>query len=476
MLDKIRKTIKKFDMLKKGDAVVVCVSGGVDSVVLLHALTGLAAEYKLSIIAAHLNHCLRYKESDRDEAFVKGIAEKLGVKFIGKRVDVRSFFKKGDSLQDAARKMRYEFFEEAAKKHKADKIATGHNLDDQAETMVMRFLTGAGLRGLCGIPPIRGKYIRPLIDITRQEIEKYAADKKLKFVKDSSNQSAKYLRNRIRLKLMPALIGYNPAIKNDMARLSRILGRDEDYLEDKAQDAYKNVVMKRDKNVVSLSLNKLARLHDAIKARIFFMATEELLGSPKGFYSYHAEDFLMLLLSSRSPNASINLPHSLAVYKEYDVVTIERGQKSGVRSQKKDVSFEQELKINGKTAVISDCGLMIADFTTKMQLRRGGRPYAPTPSSSVAYFDYDKVVGKAHPTIPLIARNFRPGDKFAPLGMKGRKKVKELFQENKVAKRKRGLIPIVVSGDEIIWVVGIRQAGYGKVEPETKKILKIEMC
>jgi len=489
MLGKIRKTIKKFDMLKKGDAVVVCVSGGVDSVVLLHALAGLAAEYKLFIIAAHLNHCLRGKESDRDEAFVKGLAEKLGVKFIGKRVDVRSFLKKGDSLQDVARKVRYEFFEEIAKRHKADKIATGHNLDDQAETMVMRFLTGAGLRGLCGIPPARRKYIRPLIDITRQDIEKYAEGKRLKFVKDSSNQSAKYLRNRIRLKLMPALMGYNPAIKNDMARLSRILARDEDYLEDNAQAAYENVVMKKDKNAVSLSLNKLRKLHDAIKVRIFFMAAEELCGSAKGFYSYHAEDFLMLLLSGRSPNASITLPHSMAVYREYDVVTIEKRQeargKPAPASSKQggqEVLFEKALKINGKTAVIADNGFKIAEFNAEIQVRKGALPLPPPEGErrgislwrgikvGVAYFDYDKL------QLPLIVRNFMPGDKFAPFGMKGRKKVKELFQEKKIAKRKRCLIPIVVSGDAIIWVAGIRQAGYGKIEPETKKILKIEMC
>ncbi|HLA50625.1 MAG TPA: tRNA lysidine(34) synthetase TilS, partial [Thermodesulfobacteriota bacterium] len=297
MLDKIKKTIKELSMLVSGDRIVVAVSGGIDSVVLLHALIELAAEYRLFIIVAHLNHCLRGRESDRDEVFVKRLAEKLCVKFVCKRMDVRLLLKRGDSLQDIAREARYSFFDMVAKRYKADRIATGHNMDDQAETVLMKFLKGAGLGGLCGIPKVNGKYIRPLIEITRKEIEGYAEGCRIKFVKDSSNKSAKYLRNRIRLKLIPILEEYNPSLKSDLARLSRILERDEVYLKNKAGDAYKSIVMRRDKDVVSLYLKKVRRLHDAIKVRVFFTAVEELLGSPKGFYSYHVEDFLRLLRS-----------------------------------------------------------------------------------------------------------------------------------------------------------------------------------
>src|SRR3990167_1819674 len=257
MLDKIKKTIKELSMLVSGDRIVVAVSGGIDSVVLLHALTGLAAEYRLFIIVAHLNHCLRGGESDRDEVFVKRFAEKLGVTCVCERMDIRLLFKKGDSLQDIAREARYSFFDRIAKRYKADRIATGHNMDDQAETVLMKFLKGAGLGGLCGIPKVKGKYIRPLIEITRKEIEEYAEGCRLKFVKDSSNKSAKYLRNRIRLKLMPILEEYNPSLKKDLARLSRILERDDVYLKDKAGGAYKSIVVRRDKDVVSLYLKKL---------------------------------------------------------------------------------------------------------------------------------------------------------------------------------------------------------------------------
>lgn len=477
MLDKVRNTVKRFGMLNSGDTVVIGVSGGVDSVVLLHILASLSEEYKLSIIAAHLNHGLRGKESDRDEAFVKKLANKLGIKFTHKRVDINALLKKGDSLQDIAREVRYAFFEDVAKRSKADRIATGHNLDDQAETMIIRFLRGAGLNGLSGILPKRGKYIRPLLDVSRKEIEEYADNNRLRFVRDSSNKSTKYLRNHIRLKLMPALEHYNPRLKNDMARLAHIIAKDEEYLEDKAKDAYKKCVKDQDKSTVVFYLKKLTGLHDAIKARIFFMVVEKLLGSSKGFYSYHVQDFLKLL-NDNAPNISINLPHNLTLYKEYDVVTIERSQKTKVSPRvllvgrqrrclrKVDISFEQALKINGKTAVIADSGFRITEFRTELLTTFNFQP--PTPSN-VAYFDYDKL------KMPLIVRNFRPGDRMAPFGMRGHKKVKEFFQEKKITRRRRGLIPIVVSGDEIIWVAGIRQAEHGKIGFTTRKILKLAM-
>jgi tRNA(Ile)-lysidine synthase len=473
-LDKIKKTIKEFRMLDREDRIVVAVSGGIDSIVLLHALTELAAEYRLFIIVAHLNHCLRGRESDRDEVFVKRLAENLGVKYVGKRIDVRLLLKKGDSLQDIAREARYSFFDRVAKRYKADRIATGHNMDDQAETVLMKFMKGTGLGGLCGIPKVKGKYIRPLINLTRIEIEEYAERCRLQFVKDSSNKSSKYLRNSIRLKLIPILEEYNPSLKKDLARLSRILERDDLYLKDKAEGAYKTIVVRRDRYVVSMYLKRLRRLHGSLKARIFFMAVEELLGSSKGFYSYHVEDFLGLLCSD-APNLSINLPGRLMVYKEYDTISIEKRQKAGNRRLKKvqQIFFEKILRINGKTSVVADNGFKLAEFKTKTlnnkpALSETGR-ISHTVDQNIAIFDYDKL------KFPINIRNFRPGDRFAPLGMDGHKKVKRLFQEKKISRRRRGLMPILVSGDEIIWVAGIRQADYGKIDANTKRVLKIDV-
>lgn len=476
MLDKIKKTIRRFNMINTGETIIVCISGGVDSVVLLYILMELAGEYKFSIIACHLNHCLRGKESDRDEVYVKGLAKKLGIKIVCKKINVLSFYKKGDSLQDIARNVRYVFFEDVVKRYQADKIATGHNEDDQAETVITRFIRGAGLNGLSGIPPVRDKYIRPLIDVSRKEIEEYAVNKGLRFVQDSSNNNTKYLRNRIRLELIPALEEYNPAIKNDMARLSCILARDENYIKEAAMDEYKDVVLKQEKNAISLCVKKLSALHDAIKVRIFFMVLDKILGSSKGFYSTHIEDF-MGILSSSAPNLCIDLPHNLTLYKEYDIVRIEQGEKGQEgtgRKKKEDSFFEKKLKINGKTDIIASSGIHIAEFRSEIINRKSKILFnkGRGKNDGIAYFDYDKL------KLPLISRNVKPGDRFVPFGMKGHKKVKELFQEKKIAKRRRGLTPIIVSGNEIIWVAGIRQAEYGRIASDTKTVLsiEIEMC
>lgn len=469
MLDKIRRTIKKYRMIDKGDTIVVCVSGGIDSVVLLHILTELREEYKLSIIAAHINHCLRGKESDRDEEFVRKLSHNFNVKFVGKRVDTAKFLKRGDSLQDVARQLRYKFFEGIAQRYRADRIATGHNMDDLAETMIMRFLKGTGLNGLSGIPPVRGKYIRPLIDISRQEIEKNASIHGLNFVRDSSNKKIKYLRNRIRLKLMPVLKDYNPKLITDLARLAHILRRDEEYLENKAKEVYTSLIVRRDVNAISLFLKRLKRLGSAIQSRIFFIAIEELLNSSRGFYSYHVEDFLELL-SNKAPNVSIDLPSGLKAYREYDMVTIEKGRASEAkgREKRKSPSFEQRLKINDTTKVVLDSGLQIAQFKAEFKKRDSMLEVRNIKTSNVAYFDSDKLKK------PLVVRSFKNGDRFIPFGMAGHKKIKDLFIEKKIPRRSRRMVPILVSGNEILWVVGVRQAEYGKVETQTKRVLKVE--
>ena len=469
MLDKIRKTIKKYRMIDKDETVVVCVSGGIDSVALLHILTGLREEYKLSIIAAHINHRLRGRESDRDEEFVRQLAHNFNVKFVGKRVDTAKFLKRGDSLQDVARQLRYRFFDEVAQRYNADRIATGHTMDDLAETMIMRFLRGTGLSGLSGIPPVRGKYIRPLIDISRQEIEKYVSIHGLNFVRDSSNKKVKYLRNRIRLKLMPVLKDYNPKLMTDLARLAHILRRDEEYLENKAKEVYTSLIVRRDVNIISLSMKKLKRVGGPIQSRIFFIAVEEMLSSSRGFYSCHVEDFLGLL-SSKAPNVSIDLPNGLKAYREYDVVTIEKGRASGDRGRekRKSLSFEQRLKVNDTTKVVLDSGIQIAQFKAEVKKNDSLLEVRNISTNNVAYFDSDKLKK------PLVVRSFKNGDRFIPFGMAGHKKIKDLFIEKKIPRRSRRMVPILVSGNEILWVVGVRQSEYGKVEAQTKRVLKVE--
>jgi tRNA(Ile)-lysidine synthase len=207
-------TVKKYKMFRRGDTLCVAVSGGGDSTVLLHLLNALKDEFRLTLVVCHLNHNLRGKESERDFQFVKRTARRLGLAYEGKRLK-KSGHREG-SLQEWARVKRYEFLEEAAKKYGARRVALGHSMDDQAETVLMRLIKGSGLKGLTGMDPVRGIFIRPLIGLNRKEIERYAREKDIKYVIDSSNKSKKYLRNRLRLELIPFIEkGYNPNINQE---------------------------------------------------------------------------------------------------------------------------------------------------------------------------------------------------------------------------------------------------------------------
>jgi len=200
--EKILQTIKKFDMLSFNDRVLIGISGGPDSVTLLNVLLSFKKRYNLSVFIAHLDHMLRGKESDEDVNFVKNLAQELCLPCEVKSCNLTEIAQKEHlTLEEAARKYRYKFYSETAKKFKTNKIALGHNADDQVETVLMRFLRGSGLEGLMGIPPVRGKIIRPLIECSREEIEKYCKENKIEYRVDSSNKEVVYFRNKIRLKL-----------------------------------------------------------------------------------------------------------------------------------------------------------------------------------------------------------------------------------------------------------------------------------
>lgn len=485
MLKKVEKTIERFKMLNKGDRVIAAVSGGVDSSVLLDVLLSLSDKYGLEIIAAHLNHGMRGEESKRDFDFVKGIARGKGLKFIGKTINLPEIInKEKGSVQALARRFRYKFLEEAAKRHRADKIATGHTLDDNAETVLMRIIQGTSLRGLRGIPFIRGKFIRPLMEVERKALQIYARQKGIGFVEDSSNKTKKYLRNKLRLQLIPVLKRYNPNIKQELARLAVSAGSTEDYLEKEADKAYKGlkVESESEKLRIVFNLNKVKKLPDAIKTKIFLKAVEELKKDTLNIYSYHLDDILELI-DSKSPQCLINLPDNIIVRREYDklIFTREKGlanskrqwavRRQGTIGKQQGRGYERVLNINGNTN-IKEVGRR---FNTTIIEPSVLSPFSfanigiKPLTDNTAYFDYDNLAA------PLIARNFRAGDRFKPFGMEGTKKVKDLFIEKKIPKDKRTRIPVILSGKDIIWIAGVRRGNTARIEKDTKRILVIEM-
>ncbi|MBI5827492.1 MAG: tRNA lysidine(34) synthetase TilS [Deltaproteobacteria bacterium] len=458
MIKKVRETIRRYRMCDAGETVAVAVSGGVDSVVLLHALMEAAKVLPLKLVVCHLNHNLRGRESERDLAFVRELSKRLGLRFVGARLKAGELSgRKGASLQALARTKRYEFLENSAKRHGAGKIALGHTLDDQAETVVMRLIKGSSLKGPCAIPPVSGPFIRPLIETSREDIEGFAADNGIEYVLDSSNSSDKYLRNDIRHNLMPLLKReYNPNVAATLSRVATALRLDEEYMDASARVGLEKALVSTGRGPVVIDCAALLRLHPALINRAFLIAARSLGSDAEaGFTSVHLDSFRALVSGDR-PNASIDLPGGLRALREYGRVIITASGKKNPRR------FLRTLKVPG-TTVIRDAGYsFIAEVVEKAPRNLEEGPWS-------ACFDYGAVVEAGGVKI----RRMEPGDRMAPMGMKGRKKLKDIFIDAKVPRERRASTPVFVAGREIIWVVGLRRSELFKVGGDTKLVLKI---
>ena len=241
MVDKIKAALAQYSMIQAGDSVIVALSGGADSVALLYAMLELKNELDIKLSACHVNHKLRGDESDSDEAFVRALCENLNVELTIRSIDVRAMQKKHQSIEETARNARYSFFSELVSRSERQYVATAHTASDNTETILLNLIRGTGLKGLCGIPPVRDGIIRPLILCEREEIEKYCGEKKISYVTDSTNLSDLFTRNKIRLSLIPLIKEINPSVDDCFTRMSEILRQDSDFLESLAQNHGYNV-------------------------------------------------------------------------------------------------------------------------------------------------------------------------------------------------------------------------------------------
>jgi tRNA(Ile)-lysidine synthase len=456
LISEVRKTIQKYDMIQPGDRVVVGISGGPDSAALLHALWELRGDFHLSLIAAHLDHRLR-PEGEKEARFVRKLAGKLGVPFCGGRGDVRSCQKeKGLTVQEAAREVRYAFLREIARKNRAAKIALGHTADDQAESMIMRILRGSGTRGLSGIPPVRnGLYIRPLIGVWREEIEAFLEEKRIVPLTDPSNQSQKYLRNRIRHELLPLLQQYNPRIRQVLVQMADLFRGEEEFWETHLSEKLAGAVRSRRKETLVLDVPALLSHPLPIRLRCLRKAIEETQGHLRGISLPHIWA-LNSLLEASDPNRTLKLPRGLTVTRAYQALHLSR-------SREEAVPFEHPVPGPGYVE-IPEIGRAMR-FET--QSRKGRTRFDESPL--VALLDFDDL------EFPLTVRSFQPGDRFQPLGMEGEKKIKDLFIDCKVPALQRKRIPILCRGDRILWVGGVRIDHRARLKPETRRILRAEL-
>ena len=278
--DKVLNTIKRYEQIKSGDTIVVGVSGGPDSICLLNVLKNLQNELKINIVVAHINHMIR-KEADSETEFVQDFCEQRDIKCFVKKADVLQIAKeKKLGTEEAGRKIRYDFFEEVKNIVGGNKIATAHNANDNAETVLMNFLRGSGSTGLKGIEPIRdNKLIRPIIECTRQEIEQYCNEKGLNPKYDKTNQENIYTRNKIRNMLIPYIQeNFNPNIIETITRLADVVSSEDDFIENVSNENYKKLLVIGEKNRIELKLKEFNLLDEVLKNRIILILVDEELG------------------------------------------------------------------------------------------------------------------------------------------------------------------------------------------------------
>ncbi len=457
VIDKIRETIDSNLLLKKNDRVVVAVSGGPDSVCLLHALKELQETYEIKIYAAHLNHNFRGIEAHKDAQYVTQLCETLNIMGFVKSVDVPGYAQeKGLSLEEAGRVQRYLFFEEVAEKVGAEKIAVAHNLNDQAETVLMRLIRGAGLQGLAAIQHQRDKIIRPLLDISREEIEAYCGEQQLSPRIDQTNLQPIYHRNKIRLELIPLLeTEYNPRIIEALGRTAVLLRQDHDFIDQQARDMYHILRTKERENTISFTVNGLINLHIALLARIFRLAVEELAGRGEGLEFKHIEklqDFLRL----HGTGKQIQLPLGIVVKRSYHKIIFTTDQAL------------EEGKFSYPIEELEEIFIHELNGTFRFQLYERNELQNYPRETLVKAFDYDKI------SQGLLIRNRQEGDRFLPLGAKGSKKLKDFFIDRKLDREIRDQVPLLCDGENIMWVVGYRISELYKITKETKKILLVE--
>lgn len=440
-------------MTAEGDGILVAVSGGPDSVALLHVLHSLRDELDTRLHVAHLNHSFRGEASDGDAEYVRGLAQSLGIPVTIEKVDVPGIRRTLRlSPEEAARLVRYEFLDRVADEVGASKIALGHTADDQVETVLMRILRGTGIDGLRGIPPVRGRFIRPLIQVRRSEIEEYIRENGLQPRTDETNLMPAFTRNRIRLELIPLLRReYNPGVDSAILQLAELAREDTAYLDVVTKEALDRLILRREEGALSLDASGLAGQTNAIARRLIRRAAREVRGEIADTGLCHVDDLIALLRSSDSFRCE--LPGGLFVERS--------GREVSFSSKRPDqpIIYLYDLSVPGATEVPEAEVVITADVWDG-----GVNPVRP-PGSMEAVFDSDAIVGR------LVVRNWVPGDRIRPLGMRGTKKLQDVFVDSRIPRSARYRIPVVADDVRIMWVPGLVVSDEVRVTDATRHSL-----
>ena len=444
-------TISQYNMLFSGCKVFIALSGGADSVVLLYKMKEIQSQYGLTLEAIHVNHYIRGIEADNDEKFCIGLCEKLNIDINVYKVDIPALAKqKRLGIEECARNARYEYFYKMLKEKKFDFVATAHNSNDNAETVLFNMIRGSGLRGLCGIPPVRDKIIRPLIECSKSQILHFAKENDIRFVFDKTNDDKKYTRNYIRHEIIPKALELNPSFLESAQRMCKLLSIDDDYLTNQA-DEFINKALIINGHIVFCIID-LIDLHDSILSRVIMKCYDKI--SKGNQLSFANIKVAIDTIRKNDGNKVIMLPKNIIIEILYDKIIFKKQNKTiahdfyyEIKNDEDDIFFEQ------------------SEITIKYKIESNKQF---TKKDGIVNINYDIIKGN------LFFRNRKANDGFVPLGGVGTKSVKKMLIDNKIPREKRDFLPVLCCDNEVIWVFGLdRINNKFKPDKDTKKILRL---
>lgn len=460
MLKKVIEYINEHRMIEQGDQIVVGVSGGADSVCLFHALLELRKVFKHELFVVHVNHGIRGEEANEDEKFVESLCKANGISFTGVKIDVPAVAKlEGLTLEEAGRKVRYDAFYKCFRENKCNKIAIAHNRNDNAETILFHLFRGSGMKGLTGIQPVRGEIIRPLLAVTRTEIEKYLLDNRIPYRHDSTNFTMDYTRNKIRLGVLPlAQEGVNSKAIEHITNAAEQLSEIETFLSKVTNQVYEHVVIKQEERFI-IPLEGLNKEDIVIQKKVVRKILHEMAGSLKDLEALHVD--LIMELKEKEVGKKLNLPRKVVAIKGYE--TIELYLENEKNKDDKTIFREQVLNIPGSNILEYENVILntrIINYKKNMIIPQNG---------CTKWFDYDKIKNT------VLIRTRKSGDYMQINHQGNTKKLKQLFIDEKIPKSTRDRLPLIADGSHIMWILGHRMSEAYKVEDGTKLILEISL-
>lgn len=475
MIARVREYIWRHRMIEPGDRVVAGVSGGADSVFLLLILRDLQAELSFSLSAVHVEHGLRGKESLEDAAFVEGLCQQAGVPCRMFQVDMLSEARRmGYSLEEAGRELRYACFAEACRELGGGKIAVAHHRDDQAETVLLHLFRGSGLRGLCGMAPVRGNVIRPLLELERKEIEEWLGAHGMKWRMDRTNLETAYTRNKLRLQVLPFVEReIQPGAGKHAALAAEHLRQVQEYVDGQARRCYESCALELrgkaeepEKRMepgkaqhiwqIRICLESFWQQEPLMRRMVLQLALERLGEGLRDVGAVHLK--ALEELANKESGRELALPHKVCVRKEYESLVFERRGKA--RERKEPVNL-----VIGEIPGTYAAGGLFWRFSLE-----DGKKYQKIPEKTYTkWFDYDRIIQC------LSIRSRCPGDFLEINREHGKKKLKDYLIDSKVSREERDRLLLLADGQHILWIPGRRISEGYKVTGQTKRLLRVEI-